>query len=57
VRRTARFGSTRCSSAGRWSETYCENRDLGSFILIDPLRHRTAAAGMIDFSLRAATNI
>lgn len=38
-------------------EAYRENRDLGSFILIDALRHRTAAAGMIDFSLRRATNI
>jgi bifunctional enzyme CysN/CysC len=38
-------------------EAYRENRDLGSFILIDPLSHRTAAAGMIDFSLRRATNI
>jgi sulfate adenylyltransferase subunit 1 (EFTu-like GTPase family) len=48
----------RCSSAGRWSaRPTAENRDLGSFILIDPLRHRTAAAGMIDFSLRGATNI
>jgi bifunctional enzyme CysN/CysC len=38
-------------------EAYRDNRDLGSFILIDALRHRTAAAGMIDFSLRRATNI
>jgi bifunctional enzyme CysN/CysC len=38
-------------------EAYRENRDLGGFILIDALRHRTAAAGMIDFSLRRATNI
>jgi bifunctional enzyme CysN/CysC len=37
-------------------EAYRENRDLGSFILIDALRHRTVAAGMIDSSLRA-TNI
>ena len=38
-------------------EAYRENRDLGSFILVDALSHRTAAAGMIDFSLRRATNI
>src|SRR5205085_7319750 len=29
----------------------------GGFILVDPISHRTAAAGMIDLSLRAATNI
>ena len=38
-------------------EAYRDNRELGSFILIDPISHRTAAAGMIDFSLRRATNI
>ncbi|MEH2576194.1 bifunctional enzyme CysN/CysC [Bradyrhizobium sp. AZCC 1577] len=38
-------------------EAYREDRELGSFILIDPISHRTAAAGMIDFSLRRATNI
>ncbi|PDT89407.1 adenylyl-sulfate kinase [Bradyrhizobium sp. Y36] len=38
-------------------ETYRDNRDMGSFILIDPISHRTAAAGMIDVSLRRATNI
>jgi bifunctional enzyme CysN/CysC len=38
-------------------EAYRDNRDLGSFILIDAVSHRTAAAGMIDFSLRRATNI
>jgi bifunctional enzyme CysN/CysC len=38
-------------------EAYRDDRALGSFILIDPLSHRTAAAGMIDFSLRRATNI
>jgi bifunctional enzyme CysN/CysC len=35
-------------------EAYRENRDLGSFILIDALRHRTVAAGMIDSSLRVS---
>jgi bifunctional enzyme CysN/CysC len=38
-------------------EAYRDDRELGSFILIDALSHRTAAAGMIDFSLRRATNI
>jgi bifunctional enzyme CysN/CysC len=38
-------------------EAYRDNRDLGSFILIDALSHRIAAAGMIDFSLRRSTDI
>ncbi|MCK1736465.1 sulfate adenylyltransferase subunit CysN [Bradyrhizobium sp. 138] len=38
-------------------EAYRDDRDMGSFILIDPISHRTAAAGMIDLSLRRATNI
>jgi bifunctional enzyme CysN/CysC len=38
-------------------EAYRDDRDMGSFILVDPISHRTAAAGMIDLSLRAATNI
>jgi bifunctional enzyme CysN/CysC len=38
-------------------EAYRDNRDLGSFILIDAVSHRTAAAGMIDFSPRRAANI
>ena len=38
-------------------EAYRNNRELGSFILIDALSRRTAAAGMIDFSLRRATDI
>ena len=38
-------------------EPYNDDRELGSFILIDALTHRTAAAGMIDFSLRRAGNI
>ncbi|MDB5655197.1 MAG: sulfate adenylyltransferase subunit 1 / adenylylsulfate kinase [Tardiphaga sp.] len=36
---------------------YRDDRQLGSFILIDPLTHRTAAAGIIDFALRRATDI
>ncbi|QOZ42289.1 adenylyl-sulfate kinase [Bradyrhizobium sp. CCBAU 53340] len=38
-------------------EAYRDNREMGSFILVDPISHRTAAAGMIDLSLRRATNI
>ena len=38
-------------------EPYRDNRELGSFILVDPLSHRTAAAGIIDFSLRRAANV
>jgi len=38
-------------------EAYRDNRDMGNFILVDPISHRTAAAGMIDLSLRRATNI
>jgi bifunctional enzyme CysN/CysC len=38
-------------------EAYRDDRELGSFILIDALSHRTAAAGMIDFSLRRASNV
>lgn len=38
-------------------EAYRDDRELGSFILIDALSHRTAAAGMIDFSLRRAANV
>ena len=34
-----------------------ENRDTGAFILIDRLTNATAAAGMVDFALRRATNI
>ncbi|MBC7575957.1 MAG: adenylyl-sulfate kinase [Tardiphaga sp.] len=38
-------------------EAYRDNRELGSFILIDPLSHRTAAAGVIASPLRRATDI
>ena len=38
-------------------EAYRDDREMGSFILIDPISHRTAAAGMIDQSLRRSTNI
>ncbi|CAN5168383.1 hypothetical protein BH11PSE4_BH11PSE4_27270 [soil metagenome] len=38
-------------------EAYGDNRELGGFILIDPISHCTAAAGIIDFALRRAGNI
>jgi bifunctional enzyme CysN/CysC len=38
-------------------ETYRDDRGMGSFILVDPISHRTAAAGMIDLSLRGPANI
>jgi bifunctional enzyme CysN/CysC len=38
-------------------DAYAENRDTGSFILIDRLTNETAGAGMIAFGLRRASNI
>ena len=38
-------------------DPYAENRATGSFILIDRFDNSTAAAGLIDFGLRRATNI
>jgi bifunctional enzyme CysN/CysC len=38
-------------------EAYRDDREFGSFILIDPITRRTVAAGLIDFSLRRADNI
>ncbi len=38
-------------------DPYRDNRDTGGFILIDRFTNRTVAAGMIDFSLRRATNV
>jgi bifunctional enzyme CysN/CysC len=38
-------------------DAYGENRDTGSFILIDRYTNETLAAGMIDFALRRASNI
>lgn len=37
--------------------TYSENRELGSFILIDKITNATAGAGLIQFALRRAKNI
>lgn len=38
-------------------EAYLDNRELGSFILIDRQSHATVAAGTVDFALRRAGNI
>jgi len=38
-------------------EPFRENRELGSFILIDRLSNATVGAGLFDFSLRRADNI
>jgi bifunctional enzyme CysN/CysC len=38
-------------------DPYAKNRETGGFILIDRLTQETAAAGVIDFALRRATNI
>lgn len=38
-------------------DPYLENRDTGSFILIDRFTNATVAAGVIDFALRRADNI
>ncbi|WP_448949868.1 sulfate adenylyltransferase subunit CysN [Labrys neptuniae] len=38
-------------------DAYVDNRETGAFILIDRATNQTAAAGMIDFGLRRATNI
>ena len=38
-------------------DSYSDNRDTGSFILVDRFTNSTIAAGMIDFGLRRATNV
>jgi bifunctional enzyme CysN/CysC len=38
-------------------DPYAENRETGAFILIDRFSNATAAAGMISFGLRRATNV
>jgi len=38
-------------------EPYGQCRSLGSFILVDKISNQTVGAGMIDFSLRRASNI
>jgi len=38
-------------------DTYANNRQLGSFVLIDRQTNETVGAGMLDFSLRRAANV
>ena len=38
-------------------DPYAENRDTGSFVLIDRFTNATVGAGMVDFGLRRATNL
>ena len=38
-------------------DAYAENRQTGSFVLIDKVSNATVGAGMIDFGLRRASNI
>jgi len=38
-------------------ETYEKNRELGGFILIDRVTHKTVAAGFIHFALRRSSNV
>jgi bifunctional enzyme CysN/CysC len=38
-------------------EPYAENRDLGGFIVIEPLTNNTVGAGMLRFALRRARNL
>ena len=38
-------------------ESYCDNRTLGGFILIDRQSNATVGCGTIDFALRRASNI
>jgi len=38
-------------------DPYAVSRDMGGFILIDRFTNATVGAGMIDFSLRRATNV
>ena len=38
-------------------EPYAENRDLGGFMLIDPMTNATVGAGMLHFALRRSQNV
>jgi len=38
-------------------DPYIENRDMGSFIIVDRFTNGTVGAGMIEFGLRRATNV
>lgn len=48
---------TLATSAPVAFDPYSENRDTGSFILVDRVTHETLAAGMIAYTLRRATNV
>jgi len=38
-------------------DAYSDNRDMGAFILIDPVSNATVGAGMVHFALRRSDNI
>jgi bifunctional enzyme CysN/CysC len=38
-------------------DPYADNRDMGSFVIIDRFTNGTVGAGMIEFGLRRATNV
>ena len=38
-------------------EPYSENRELGGFILVDPLTNATVGAGLLHFALRRSQNV
>ncbi|MEK1904205.1 MAG: adenylyl-sulfate kinase, partial [Pseudomonas sp.] len=38
-------------------DAYAENRDMGSFIVIDRFTHQTVGAGMLHFALRRSQNV
>ena len=38
-------------------DSYMDNRDTGSFVLVDRFTNATVGVGMIDFALRRATNL
>ena len=38
-------------------DSYTDNRDTGSFVLVDRFTNATVGVGMIDFALRRATNL
>ena len=38
-------------------DAYAQNREIGSFIIIDRITNNTVGVGMIDFALRRASNI
>ncbi|PZQ15456.1 MAG: adenylyl-sulfate kinase [Rhodanobacter denitrificans] len=38
-------------------DPYADNRDMGSFIVIDRISHRTVGAGLLHFALRRSQNV